>query len=109
MISSNEFTRKMIEATKKGEGYGKIVTDFLQGLLIDMSSRYGMMTDISHPVVAAAFKLHSEMLYSKLDENGKKLCDSIVEGVDGQVQEIRMPIGFKFNKGDKQGDTTGGL
>lgn len=100
MISSNEFTRKMIEATKKGENYGKIVTDFLQGLLIDMSSRYGMMTDISHPVVAASFKLHSEMLYSKLDESGKKLCDSIVEGVDGQVQEIRMPIKFKVDKED---------
>lgn len=99
MISSNEFTRKMIEARKKDENYGEIVTDFLQELLIDMGSRYDM-TDISHPVVAAAFKLHSEMLYSKLDESGKKLCDLTVEGVDGQVQEIRMPVRFKFNKGD---------
>lgn len=101
MISSNEFTRKMIEAAKRGEDYGKIVGEFVQGLLIDMGTRYDI-TEISFPAVAAAFKLHSEMIYSRLDESGKELCDSIVEGVDGQVQEIRMPVRFKFNKGDKQ-------
>lgn len=109
MISSNEITKKIVEATllKKGD-LNDIITQYMQELLFDMGNRYAM-NDITHHLVTAAFKMHADMLYSQLDEEGKRACDDIIEASEGQVQEIRMPIGFKFNKGDKQGDTAGGV
>ena len=109
MMSSNEITKKIVEATLLGKGdLNDIITQYMQELLFDMGNRYAM-NDITHHLVTAAFKLQADMLYSRLDDEGKRACDDIIEASDGQVQEIRTPINFKFNKGDKQGDTAGGL
>lgn len=103
MISSNEFTEKIIEATLTGNDTTSIAMDYIQELLIDIGNRYPM-TAISHPVLAAALKIHSDVVYSKLDPHGKRLCDSLMAAVassDADVQEIRFPCKFKkFKKED---------
>ena len=103
MISSNEITKKIVEATllKKGD-FNDIITQYMQELLFDMGNRYAM-NDITHHLVTAAFKMHADMLYSRLDEEGKRACNDIIEASEGQVQEIRMPIKFKVDKSDSAG------
>ena len=100
MMSSNEITKKIVEATllKKGD-LNDIITHYMRELLFDMGSRYAM-NDITHSLVTAAFKMHADMLYSRLDDEGKRACDDIIEASEGQVQEIRMPIKFKVDKED---------
>lgn len=94
MTSSYEITKKLIEAEKAGEDAFDISTRYIQELLIDMGTRYGMTT-ISQPLVAAAVKLYFDGIYSHLDEQGKSLCDAFVALSDGNVQEIRFPFRFK--------------
>lgn len=103
MMSSNEITKKIVEATllKKGD-LNDIITQYMQELLFDMGNRYAM-NDITHSLVTAAFKMHADMLYSRLDDEGKRACDDIIEASEGQVQEIRMPIKFKVDKSDSAG------
>ena len=103
MMSSNEITKKIVEATllKKGD-LNDIITQYMQELLFDMGNRYAM-NDITHHLVTAAFKMHADMLYSRLDEEGKRACNDIIEASEGQVQEIRMPIKFKVDKSDSAG------
>ena len=99
MTSSNEFTKKIIEATLTGNDTTSIAMDYIQELLIDIGNRYPM-TDISHPALAAALKMHSDVVYSKLDPHGKRLCDVFVALSDGNVQEIRFPCNFKKEDGE---------
>lgn len=99
MTSSYEITKKLIEAEKVGEGSFDIATGYIQELLIDMGTRYGMTT-ISQPLVAAAVKLYFDGIYSHLDAHGKSLCDAFVALSDGNVQEIRFSFRFKKEDGE---------
>lgn len=94
MTSSYEITKKLIEAEKAGGDITAIATGYIQELLIDMGTRYGMTT-ISQPLVAAAVKLYFDGIYSHLDAHGKSLCDVFVALSDGNVQEIRFPFRLK--------------
>ena len=99
MTSSYEITKRLIEAEKAGEDTTAIATGYIQELLIDMGTRYGMTT-ISQPLIAAALKLYSNGVYSHLDAHGKSLCDAFVALSDGNVQEIRFPFRFKKEDGE---------
>ena len=99
MTSPYEFTKKIIEATLTGNDTTSIAMDYIQELLIDIGNRYPM-TDISHPILAAALKMHSDVVYSKLDPHGKRLCDAYVALSDGNVQKIRFPFRFKKEDGE---------
>ena len=99
MTSSYEITKRLIEAEKAGGDTTAIATEYIQELLIDMGTIYGMTT-ITQPLVAAAVKLYSNGVYSNLDEQGKRLCDVLVALSDGDVQEIRFPFRFKKEDGE---------
>ncbi len=99
MTSSYEITKRLIEAEKAGGDTTAIATEYIQELLIDMGTRYGMTT-ISQPLVAAAVKLYFDGIYSHLDAHGKSLCDAFVALSDGNVQEIRFPFRFKKEDGE---------
>ena len=94
MTSPYEITRKLIDSIlRKGETT-PIVVNYMRELLLDMGKRYAM-TDITMHIVAAAFKMHSDLLYSRLDENGKRACDEIIDKSKTAVQEIKIPIVYK--------------
>lgn len=99
MTSSYEITKKLIEAEKAGGDTTAIATGYIQELLIDMGTRYGMTT-ISQPLVAAAVKLYFDGIYSHLDAHGKSFCDVFVALSDGNVHEIRFPFRFKKEDGE---------
>lgn len=99
MTSSYEITKRLIEAEKAGENTAAIATGYIQELLIDMGTRYGM-TNISQPLVAAAVKLYFDGIYSRLNAHGKSLCDAFVALSDGNVQEIRFPFRLKKEDGE---------
>ena len=99
MTSSKEFNRKMIEACLAGNDITPIIRDYMQELLTDIGTRYDM-TKISLPVVAAAFKMQSDTIYSQLDEHGKKICDGIIDSFEFDVQKIRFPCGFMKEDGE---------
>lgn len=100
MTTPIEITKKLARAVAFNKAdINRIIEDYMRELLMDMGQRYGM-TELTHHIVAAAFKIQAELIYSSLDEEGKRACDDIIEASEGQVQEIRMPIVFKFNKGD---------
>lgn len=99
MTSPYEITRKLIDSVlRKGETT-PIVVNYMRELLEDMGNRYGM-TDVTMHIVAAAFKMHSDLLYSRLDENGKRACDEIIDKGKIAVQEIKIPIRFKKEDGE---------
>ena len=94
MTSPYEITRKLIDSIlRKGETT-PIVVNYMRELLLDMGKRYAT-TDITMHIVAAAFKMHSDLLYSRLDENGKRACDEIIDKSKTAVQEIKIPIVYK--------------
>lgn len=100
MMSSNEITKKIVEATLLGKGdLNDIITQYMQELLFDMGNRYAM-NDITHHLVTAAFKLQADMLYSRLDEEGKRACDDLVEAADFSVQQVSVPIKVEIKKED---------
>ncbi|MGN1417509.1 MAG: hypothetical protein ACI4XF_11730 [Oscillospiraceae bacterium] len=94
MTSPYEITRKFIDTVLRKGDVTPIVVNYMQELLIDMGNRYSM-TDITMHIVAAAFKMHSDLLYSRLDENGKRACDEIIANSKTAVQEIKIPIVYK--------------
>ena len=99
MTSSYEITKRLIDAEKTGEDTTAIAAGYIQELLIDMGTRYGMTT-ISQPFVAAAVKLYFDGIYSHLDAHGKSLCDVFVALSDRNVHEIRFPFRFKKEDGE---------
>lgn len=100
MTSAIEISKKIASAVVFNKAdIGKIVEDYMRELLMDMGQRYGM-TEITHHMLAAAFKMHAEMLYSRLDDEGKRACDNLIESVDFSVQQVSMPIEFKVDKED---------
>ncbi len=103
MISSNEITKKIVEATLLGKGdLNDIITQYMQELLFDMGNRYAM-SDITHSLVTAAFKLQADMLYSRLDDEGKRACDNLIKNADFSVQQVSVPVKFKVDKSDSAG------
>lgn len=99
MTSPYEITRKLIDTVLRKGDATTIVVNYMQELLIDMGNRYSM-TDVTMHIVAAAFKMHSDLLYSRLDENGKRACDEIIDKSKTAVQEIKIPIRFKKEDGE---------
>lgn len=99
MTSPYEITRKLIDAVLRKGNATTIVTKYMQELLIDMGNRYSM-TDVTMHIVAAAFKMYSDLLYSRLDENGKRACDEIIDKSKTTIQEIMIPISIRFKKED---------
>lgn len=99
MTSPYEITRKLIDAVLRKGDATPIVVNYMRELLIDMGNRYSM-TDVTMHIVAAAFKMHSDLLYSRLDENEKRACDEIIDKSKIAVQEIKIPIRFKKEDGE---------
>ncbi|MGN0508683.1 MAG: hypothetical protein ACI4GX_05565 [Ruminococcus sp.] len=93
MTSPCEITRKLINAVLRKGDATQIIVNYMRELLEDMGNRYSM-TNITMHIVAAAFKMHSDLLYSRLDENGKRACDEIIDKSKTAVQEIKFPIRF---------------
>lgn len=92
MTSAIEITKKLVAASVFNKAdIGKIVDVYMRELLIDMGQRYGM-TEITHHILAAAFKMQADILYSSLDDEGKRACDDLVETADFLVQQVSMPI-----------------
>lgn len=100
MTSAIEITKKLVAASVFNKAdIGKIVDDYMRELLMDMGERYGM-TNTTQYIVAAAFKMHAEMLYSSLDDEGKRACDDLVEMTDFGVLQISIPIEVEIKKED---------
>ncbi|MGN1090634.1 MAG: hypothetical protein ACI4Q6_09570 [Huintestinicola sp.] len=94
MTSSQEITKKMIDAALNKKDFAPIITDYMRELLFDIGNRY-TMTDITQHIVAAAFKMQADVIYSRLDENEKRLCDAIIANSESTVQEIKTPMVYK--------------
>lgn len=81
MTSAIEITKKLVAASVFNKAdIGKIIINYMSELLMDMGQRYGM-TEITHHILAAAFKIQA----------------------DFSVQQVSMPIKFKINKSDSAG------
>lgn len=100
MTSAIEITKRIVAASVFNKAdIGKIIINYMSELLMDMGQRYGM-TNTTKYIVAAAFKMHAETLYSKLDDEGKRACDNLIKNADFSVQQVSMPIKFKVDKED---------
>lgn len=103
MTTPIEITKKLARAVAFNKAdINRIVEDYMRELLMDMGQRYGM-TELTHHIVAAAFKIQADMLYSNLDKEGKQGCDTIIGSIDSTrsaVQKVSMPIEFEIKEED---------
>lgn len=103
MTTPIEITKKLARAVAFNKAdINRIVENYMRELLMDMGQRYGM-TELTHHIVAAAFKIQADMLYSSLDKEGKQYCDAIIGSVDKKqsaVQKVSMPVEIKIDKED---------
>ena len=103
MTSAIEITKKIVAASVFNKAdIGKIIINYMSELLMDMVQIYSM-TNTTKYIVAAAFKLQADMLYSRLDDEGKRACDNLIKNADFSVQQVSVPIKFKVDKSDSAG------
>ena len=100
MTSPIEITNKLASAFffRNGDP-DKIVADYMRELLMDMGKRYSM-TEVTRPILTAAFKMQADSIYSDLDDKDKRYCDDLIIGANTSVQRISMPIKLKIDKED---------
>lgn len=98
MTSANDITNKIINAYINKKDVVEIVTNYMQELLIDLGNRYAF-SDITHHIVAAALKMHTDLIYSCLDEEGKAQCDNLIANTETAVKEIKIPMVYKQGGG----------
>ena len=98
MTSAIDITQKLIEAHIEYKDEMAIVYDYMREIFEDMGYRYGY-TEITHHILAAVFKMQSDLLYSSLDELGRKACDNLIESVDFSAEEIKIPLSLRRGGG----------
>lgn len=103
MTTPIEITKKLARAVAFNKAdINQIVEDYMRELLMDMGQRYGM-TELTHHIVAAAFKIQAELIYSSLDDEDEQYCDTIIGSVDKKqsaVQKVSMPAEFEIKEED---------
>lgn len=103
MTTPIEITKKLARAVAFNKAdINRIIEDYMRELLMDMGQRYGM-TELTRHIVAAAFKIQAELIYSNLDDEDKQYCDAIIGSEDKErsaVQKVSTPVEFEIKEED---------